>query len=570
MERGKILLILILILAAILRIWKLDSVPVSLFGDEMDVGYQAYSILKTGKDYTGNLALFYVNSIADKKAPLYSYLAVPSVGIFGISPLGIRLPAAFFGVLGVLFFYLVIELWTKNHGSSNKTIALLGALLLTFTPWHIHYSRWGFEGTLMLFLFLVGFYTLLKSFTSSKFIVISVFTFSLAAYAYHSAKIFLPLILVIILIIWWKEIKEISHKYLLTASIILVVLVGPLIINSIFGSSSERFGSLSVFNDPKNVGEIGFDRVQDTRMGIDYNRLFHNKITLIFSKIHNNYLESFSTQFLFIRGDTNPRHSILQSGEFYKYQFFLLILGLIFFAIKPMSKKYKAFIAAWVILAPLPSMITVSGGNHASRLLFLLPPLVFFIALGMYYSYFYLGKRLRKIYVLILGTFFIVSFIFYHHNYWVHYPWDSQEWWDAGFKEAVQSAVLEGKKYDRVVISQADEPALIFFLGFSKYPPDQFQKKYPLVKVDVPGFGSISKLDNFYFPPIGQEVNLYQLGTILPPNTLYLATIKEIKLNLIREPERIPKDIKLLKSITYPSGEPAFYLFTGDDSKKKS
>jgi len=112
-----------------------------------------------------------------------------------------------------------------------------------------------------------------------------------------------------------------------------------------------------------------------------------------------------------------------------------------------------------------------------------------------------------------------------------------------------------------VIISQADEPALILFLGYSEYPPDQFQQKYPLTSEDVPGFGSISKLDKYYFPSIGKGIDLYSLGSVLLPKTLYLATIKEINLNLIREPERVPKDLKLIKSITYPSGDPAFYLF---------
>ena len=48
------ILISIIVLASILRLYKLDKVPVSLFGDELDVGYHAYSILKTGRDYSGN------------------------------------------------------------------------------------------------------------------------------------------------------------------------------------------------------------------------------------------------------------------------------------------------------------------------------------------------------------------------------------------------------------------------------------------------------------------------------------------------------------------------------------
>lgn len=164
-------------------------------------------------------------------------------------------------------------------------------------------------------------------------------------------------------------------------------------------------------------------------------------------------------------------------------------------------------------------------------------------------------------YILGMALLILLSFLFYQHNYWIHYPWDSERWWQAGFKEAIQSVVSESKNYDKVIISQADEPALISFLGYSEYPPDQFQQKYPLTSEDVPSFGSISKLDKYHFPSIGKGTDLYSLGSVLPPKTLYLATIKEINLNLIREPERVPKDLKLIKSITYPSGDPAFYLF---------
>lgn len=121
-------LILILLLAAVLRLWNIDKVPVSLFGDEIDEGYHAYSILKTGKDYTGHLAIFDVTSLADKKAPLNSYLMVPSIAFFGISPVGVRLPAAIFGILGVLAIYLLADLLI------NRQAALLSASFLAISP----------------------------------------------------------------------------------------------------------------------------------------------------------------------------------------------------------------------------------------------------------------------------------------------------------------------------------------------------------------------------------------------------------------------------------------------------
>lgn len=70
------ILFAIVVIASILRLFHLSQVPVSLFGDELDVGYQAYSILKTGRDYSGNYMPLHLQSLAEWRTPLYLYSAV--------------------------------------------------------------------------------------------------------------------------------------------------------------------------------------------------------------------------------------------------------------------------------------------------------------------------------------------------------------------------------------------------------------------------------------------------------------------------------------------------------------
>ena len=48
--KSKVILIGILLLAAGLRLWNLGNIPPHLTPDEASLGYNAYSILKTGKD----------------------------------------------------------------------------------------------------------------------------------------------------------------------------------------------------------------------------------------------------------------------------------------------------------------------------------------------------------------------------------------------------------------------------------------------------------------------------------------------------------------------------------------
>ena len=133
--KTKLLLIMILVVASLLRLWKLSTVPVSLFGDELDVGYHAYSILKTGKDYYGNSWPIHFHSIAEWRTPLYLYSAVPTVAIFGVTPLGVRLPAAIFGILSVYVMFLFVRQIT-NH----QSLATIASAVMAVNPWSLQYS----------------------------------------------------------------------------------------------------------------------------------------------------------------------------------------------------------------------------------------------------------------------------------------------------------------------------------------------------------------------------------------------------------------------------------------------
>ncbi|MBI5019248.1 hypothetical protein HZB58_03170, partial [Candidatus Gottesmanbacteria bacterium] len=81
----KISFIIIIILAAFLRLWQLGNVPVSPDWDEAALGYNAYSILKTGKDEYGIFLPRTLRSFDDYKPPLYTYLAIPAVAAFGLT-----------------------------------------------------------------------------------------------------------------------------------------------------------------------------------------------------------------------------------------------------------------------------------------------------------------------------------------------------------------------------------------------------------------------------------------------------------------------------------------------------
>ncbi|KKU78545.1 MAG: Glycosyl transferase family 39, partial [Candidatus Amesbacteria bacterium GW2011_GWA2_47_70] len=95
------LLILALIIGSLTRLLWISRYPAGFTADEAAFGYNAYSLLLTGRDEWGTpwWQLFFTNlrSFGDYKLPLYAFLAVPSVKIFGLTEFAVRLPNAIFG-----------------------------------------------------------------------------------------------------------------------------------------------------------------------------------------------------------------------------------------------------------------------------------------------------------------------------------------------------------------------------------------------------------------------------------------------------------------------------------------
>src|SRR3989344_3648495 len=114
MNKKKLILVILLILAFILRVYQIKTVPSSLYYDEVDYGYQARSLIETGKDYRGGLSPFYVHSFNDIRAPILAFLNVPTTLIFSSPELQVRMPNVILGTTIVLMIFLIINLWTKN------------------------------------------------------------------------------------------------------------------------------------------------------------------------------------------------------------------------------------------------------------------------------------------------------------------------------------------------------------------------------------------------------------------------------------------------------------------------
>src|SRR6185369_6445644 len=110
----------ILLLAFFLRVPFLDLYPIGFTPDEASFGYDAYSILHTGKDQWGHTLPLVLESFGDFKAPLYTYIDIPFVAVLGLTKTAVRLPNALLGVVAVWVVYLLVNELTNGRQSKSK------------------------------------------------------------------------------------------------------------------------------------------------------------------------------------------------------------------------------------------------------------------------------------------------------------------------------------------------------------------------------------------------------------------------------------------------------------------
>lgn len=195
MDFKKYLILLIFILGFVLRFYRLSGYPHSLHRDELAIGYNAYSLLKTqkGEHGEGPWPMNFL-SFGDYKMPGLIYLTVPFIRLFGLNNFSIRLPNAIMGSLTVILSYLVLlKIFPKK-----RSIALFGSLFLAVAPYHIHAARMVYEPQVAFTWQLLGLFILL-SYKERMIKLLSLLFFLAAMFTYNSPVfLILPLCLVLI------------------------------------------------------------------------------------------------------------------------------------------------------------------------------------------------------------------------------------------------------------------------------------------------------------------------------------------------------------------------------------
>ena len=426
----------IIILGTVLRFYNITSNPPGLYNDEISIGLNAYDILKTGKDQYGYSFPLAFKSFGDFKMPGYIYLVTLSMAVFGKSEFAVRLPSALAGILTILvFFYLTKEVleFDKKTKLRADIVALVGAAILAILPWHIQFSRGGFEVCVALFFYVTALFLGVRYFKTNKwpYLLGAVLFLCFCEYTYQAYRVLSPLTVFMITAIAFFKVKK-HFKSFLAAFLGFIALSLPLIAFSLTTQGQERLLGTSAFGSGIfSQGVVG---------------LFKDLIIFI-----NNYISFFSLTFLFHLGDQINRHQVQNFGLLYFWQLPFIISG-VYFLTKTKNSLIRFLIIFLFLVAPVAPAIALPS-PHTLRFLLGAIPFTLLTALGIY-QIFSLKNKWRKIIFLVTAIFVLISFIYFLDYYFVQYPKESQIDWGGGCKQITMQIQKESADYSYIVIDK--------------------------------------------------------------------------------------------------------------------
>lgn len=541
MNKLRILLLLIIFIAFFLRFYKLSEIPNGLYQDETAIGYNAYSILETGKDEHGKTYPVYFKSFGDYKLPVYFYLTSFSVDVFGLNAFAVRFPSAFLGSLAVIVFYFLLKDLTQN-----KTLALVSAFFLAVNPWHLHFSRAGFEVNIALFFTLVGCWIFIKGIESKRHIYFypAILAFVLSVYSYNVTRLLSPLILGIFIVFYFAKVSKISKKQLAVFIIFSIVILLPFIYTffSSGGVSSARGALLTSADVQAESVELRSYLFHSSSL---FGKIFFNSWVLLLWYYLRNLASAFSTTFFFVSGSLHGNQGIGNFGAMYLFQIPLCVIGIVSIVRKKVTSL--AIFIAWAIVTVLVLSLSKEV-PHATRGYFLVIPLTLFSSHGVLAAISWMRSRKEKWVGVVAYTMAIVfifyNFVYYFTSYYVRFPIYYAKSWRSEDRQLAEYISKNEHNFEKIIIDKKAGFVYTSLLFYAKYPSKQFLETVVREPDDSEGFSNVVSFGKYLYKDIDWTKD-YTQGT---------------KILFITTDANKPKDIPSLKTFYYPVRPVVFSL----------
>lgn len=571
-----ILLVTTLTISLFLRLYHLSSNPPGLHVDEISFGYNAYSLLHTGRDEFGMKLPIILRSYDDYRPALLSYLMIPFIKTLGLSIVSIRLPEVFLSFITLLALYkiiiLLLDLSQQKKQSKQyipaKYVAFSAIFLYAISPWNVFLSRLAIDTNLSLSFFMLSLWCFFDYIAKKKFykILLSSIFFTITFYSYNGIKPFLPFILISLVTLFFKNLIT-RKKEILIAGILFLLLLIPLLLQYRTATNLNRFTYLNFFASK-----------QDTVLAKSSQRLLYEKEDVL-GKIFDNrrfgYIPLFVSNYfinlnpVWLYGDDyiHTAYKIPDFGLFYLFELPLLLLGLyVIFKNTIFTKRIQLFLLFWIVFSIIPAAVTINTPS-AVRIYTLLPPVLIIEGVGLYAFCVYLSKQhaLVKIALTLLSaSTVLISFLWFFHAYFTLFPYERAYDYNYGNAQAIMYAKMHENQYKHILISNRGVLTLsyIYYLFFTKYDPQTYLS---LGGTQVGGalanhvIGKYAFIDPYIYSTDKGVVTYHP--QFFNPDTLYIIVASDFPQDPAIQ-QQVMQKVSIIKTIFYPTGEPAILILS--------
>lgn len=468
---------LIVLMAGFLFFFKLNEAPPCLDADEASFAYNAFSILKTGRDEYGKFLPLRLQAFGDNRFPLIAYLDIPWVALLGLNETSARMANFPFVILFPIVVYFLAKELLKN-----KVTGVIASLFVTLSVGLQSIGRQTHEAYLTVFFLTLATYFFVRFLNKkgdSNFFLFVLFFF-IDLFGYHPTRLWAVFFGAIIFFMAFT--RKIKWKYLVifAASILLFVV-------SDFIYKPTRVSNLLFFNS------VGFHSKVTELQAEGGMRLMYNKLTVAVKDLTLDYMKYFSPQFLAINGDDNYRFGYPGMYPVTPLEYLLMLIGL-YFLFK--NKEKWRYLAVGLLIFSPSSAILSWAGSSLTRSLFILIPVAVIAAYGA-------SQILKSRTIYFLGAMLIyLTFVTYNWDfYYNHFPKRlvTIRAWQCGYKELGQYVKDNYDRFDKFYITKKNGQPYIFLLFYLNYQPEKYQKVAHLSGPDEYGFGQVEGFDKFVF-----------------------------------------------------------------------
>lgn len=463
-KKEQILLLLILLLGMAARIWQFGTIPGDINQDEAFAGYEAFSLLRYGKDSAGYAFPVYLVAWGSGMNVLNSILMIPFIALFGLKTWVIRVPQLLTAVLTLYVVYRMIR------ELDSEKFALWCTFFLAAAPWHIMLARWGLESNLAPGFLIFGLYFFIIGMNRPRYYVVSAVLYGLSLYTYATIWPIVPLLLLMQLILAWHIAPQsLRSKPAAAAVIVLALLAAPLLLFLLVNSGHMNEIRLPFLSIPRLVYMRG------------------SQISL--QHIPENFRHFL--KMLLAQSDGLIWNAIPGFGIMYRVSLFFLPIGLVTAAVKSYKGwKEKKLCVEAVLLIQLAGAVVLALliDVNINRINCIWIPIILITASGIYHLCSMVNRRMILVPVLL----YLLLFARFEKYYFVRYEGETAAAFSYGLENAMREALShEGTIY----VSRSASYARVLFYAqqdVNEYIDTVVYTNYPSSILDVSSFGRFS------------------------------------------------------------------------------